>query len=569
MLYDLRPNENLIQAIDASLQQLTKGKVVFTTISEASVGDGIYVFMDLDQPYVSCLDEDRLGFLQSLFGKAKGVLWISQGAHGQGDCPEADMSIGMIRCIRAEIGSVNLVHLSLDNDAQNGYQQNAQVIARLVSKVFGAHQQITHMDMEYRASGGALFIPRLILDDSKDKYINRQTSPPVAKSQRYHQPGRKMKMTISNPGLLETIVFVDERDSSYATCQDKDAVHIDVQATGMNFKDLMIGLGQVPYQDVGFECAGTVINFGSNVYGLAVGDRVCAITDAAFANYARANHQGVIKVPDSMSFAVAASIPIIYCTAYHGLFDIGRLQKGESVLIHAAAGGVGQAAIMMAQWAGAEVFVTVGSAEKKDLVMNTYKIPDDHIFASRDTTFEQGILAATHGKGVNVVLNSTAGEQLRLSFNLLAPLGRFIEIGKRDIELNTRLEMNNFSKATTFAAVDLNVLAKLHPPSIQTLLTKVFALLTAGDIQPVTPVTTYTVSEVEKALRQMQSGKHMGKIVIETHDTDMVNVRLPRPRGYDTVLISAFRPCQPPKASWPEQMAPILSLVVLEALAAL
>src|SRR2546430_307801 len=135
-------------------------------------------------------------------------------------------------------------------------------------------------------------------------------------------------------------------------------------------------------------------------------------------------------MPDYMTFEEAASMPLIYHTAYYSLVTIGHLEVGESVLIHAAAGGVGQAAIAIAQMVGAEIFVTVGSTEKKHLVMKEYGIPEDHIFSSRDLSFAKGIMRATSGKGVDVVLNSLAGEALRLSWYCLAKFGRFLEIGR-------------------------------------------------------------------------------------------------------------------------------------------
>lgn len=171
-----------------------------------------------------------------------------------------------------------------------------------------------------------------------------------------------------------------------------------------------------------------------------------------------------------MSFITAATIPVVYCTAYHALFEIGRLSKGDSILIHAAAGGVGQAAVMLAQRAQTEVFVTVGTAEKKALMQQHYRIPDDHIFSSRDSSFQQELMHITKNRGVDVVLNSTAGETLHQSWQCLAPLGRFIEIGKRDLIGNSNLEMRKFGEAVTFSAVDLGLLAEKRPHALKKLL---------------------------------------------------------------------------------------------------
>ena len=233
------------------------------------------------------------------------------------------------------------------------------------------------------------------------------------------------------------------------------------------------------------------------------------------------------KIPKSLGFTQAASIPVVFCTAYYALLDIGRLSEGESVLIHAAAGGVGQAAIMLAQEAKAEVFVTVGSQDKKALIMEKYQIPESHIFFSRDTSFQLELMAMTKQKGVDVVLNSTAGEILHQSWQCLAPLGRFIEIGKRDLVQNSNLEMGKFVDSVSFSAIDLGVLADTKPRTFKRILTDVLKMYEDNTINTVTPVTVYPMSEIQQAMRQMQSGKHSGKIVIEAGTEDIVQVCFP------------------------------------------
>ena len=295
----------------------------------------------------------------------------------------------------------------------------------------------------------------------------------------------------------------------------------------MNFKDVMIGLGQIPYSEIGAECSGVVTAMGHGVRGLNIGDRVCALTPGGYANSTRVPRSTVARIPDDMSFTTAASLPIIFCTAWYSIVDVARLVPGESVLIHAAAGGVGQAAIMIAQHiGGVEIFATVGSVEKKALIMENYDIPEDHIFSSRDTTFEQGIRDKTNGRGVDVILNSLAGAALSLSWRrCLAPLGRFLEIGKRDLTLNNNLEMGKFMESVTFAGVDLGAVINFKPKEIQALLSHVVELHQMGALVPVTPLTTYKMSELQTAMRLMQSGKHMGKVVITPGSEDIVQVR--------------------------------------------
>jgi NADPH:quinone reductase-like Zn-dependent oxidoreductase len=220
------------------------------------------------------------------------------------------------------------------------------------------------------------------------------------------------------------------------------------------------------------------------------------------------------EIPADMDFASAASVPIVYHTAYLALITQGRLQRGESVLIHAAAGGVGQASIQVAQWLGAKVYATVGTNDKKQLLLDRYGIPAERIFSSRDLTFAQGIMRATRGRGVDVIVNSLAGEALRETWNCIAAFGRFIELGKRDILNNAGLEMAPFLRHATFSCVNVEILEELDRVAFEDTWHKVWKLIVQGVIKPVFPINIFNIVDVEKALRHVASGKHTGKVVI-------------------------------------------------------
>ncbi len=370
---------------------------------------------------------------------------------------------------------------------------------------------------------GVLQIPRIVTNERKDKYILRETNPPVPEPRPFVQPGRPLELRVGQIGQLNSIFFQD--DLSLECELGSDEVEISIKSTGMNFKDVMMVLGQVPfYHKIGLDCSGIVTAVGSNVTDICPGTRVCAIAEGAYANFVRVPKHRVAKIPESLGFVQAASVPVVFCTAQYALSDIGRLSRGESILIHAAAGGVGQAAIMLAQETKAEVFVTVGSQYKKDLIMQTYRIPESHIFSSRDTSFEQELMIMTNQKGVDVVLNSTAGEILRQSWQCLAPFGRFIEIGKRDLLQNSTLQMGKFLDSVFFSAVDIGALVDTKPHIFKRVFNDVIKKLQENRIRPVSPITAYSMSDIEQAMRQMQSGKHSGKIIIEGGPTDVVQV---------------------------------------------
>ena len=216
-----------------------------------------------------------------------------------------------------------------------------------------------------------------------------------------------------------------------------------------------------------------------------------------------------------MSFTDAASIPAVFCTAYYSLIKVARLQAGESILIQAAAGGVGQAAIMIAQMIGAEIYVTVGSEAKKEHLIATYGIPLNHISNSRTAAFGPEIRQLAHKRGVDVVLNSLGGELLRTTWDTLASYGRFVELGKIDIERNSRLDMATFSKSTTFASFDLEMLREDKPTVVHEMMLDIMEMYSRKKLKMITPINLLPIDALGSALNDMQRGKAMGKTVIE------------------------------------------------------
>jgi emericellamide synthase (highly reducing iterative type I polyketide synthase) len=209
---------------------------------------------------------------------------------------------------------------------------------------------------------------------------------------------------------------------------------------------------------------------------------------------------------------------------YYSLVDMGRLARGDKILIHSAAGAVGQAAIMLAQHIGAEIFVTVGSDDKRNLLYERYGISKDHMFSSRTPAFYNGIKRLSGGHGVDVVLNSLSGEMFRQSCNLVAPFGRFVEIGRKDLMDDALMPMGFLLRNITFAYVDLTLIIEKNKPLARRLLKNIADLAAAGSIRPVA-LTVMPISEIETAFRQIQAGKHTGKIILSVEESQKVKVR--------------------------------------------
>ncbi|MDI5967339.1 SDR family NAD(P)-dependent oxidoreductase [Streptomyces sp. SL54] len=294
-------------------------------------------------------------------------------------------------------------------------------------------------------------------------------------------------------------------------------VRVEMRAAGVNFRDVLLGLGTYPEPGLmGSEGAGVVVAVGADVDGVCVGDRVFGLFAGGFGPVAVTDHRLVVRMPEGWSFVDAASVPMAFMTAFYGLFDLGGLGSGESVLVHAAAGGVGMAAVQLARWAGAEVFAT--ASEPKWPVVRELGVSGDRVASSRDLGFEEVFRAASGGRGVDVVLNSLAGEYVDASARLLADGGRFVEMGKADVR-----QPEDFPAAYhSFDLFDAGVVR------LREILLTLVGLFEGGDLG-LLPVRAWDVREAVGAFRLMGSGRHVGKNVL-------VMPRRLDPRG--TVLVT-------------------------------
>lgn len=480
----------------------------------------------LDDPNQSILvqpSHDEFEGIKSILVNAKGVLWVSAG--GAMDCvqPSAGLCVGLLRTLRCEYPLKRYV--SLDLEASSSTWQTAQTFS--IAKAFGAsfdynQSKQVPVELEFAVRKGLIHIPRVFEDAAENKAVLERTSSP--EKMPFFDSSRNIRLSVGTPGLIDSLIFVN--DDTIAGSLPADHVQIKPAAFGLNFRDVMVAMGQLDETRMGFECSGFITAVGPEAAarGFAIGDRVYAFLRGYFANTIRIHHTSVAKIPEGMDMETAASIPLVFITAYHALHNMARLKSGESILIHSGTGGVGQAVIMLAQLAKAELFVTVGSKEKQKFLMSTYGVPEHRIFNSRNAGFAKEIMIATGGKGVDVVLNSLAGPLLAATWNCIAPFGRFIEIGKRDLELNNSLEMGPFVRSVSFASLDLITLGELRGEVVADIFIQINALLRVGCIRAVSPVAKFSISEAEKAFRTMQAGKHMGKIVLVPSELDLVSV---------------------------------------------
>ncbi len=318
---------------------------------------------------------------------------------------------------------------------------------------------------------------------------------------------RSLRLAIAERGTFDGLTLQQVERPKPGTGE----VLIRVRAAGLNFRDVLNTLGMYPGDpgELGHECAGTVEAIGTGVEGLASGDEVLAIAADSIATFAIAKAAHTLLKPTQLSFEQAATVPIAFATAAYALRNLAALKAGERVLIHAAAGGVGMAAVQIAQRAGAEVIGTAGSPEKRALLQT---MGVQHTFDSRSLSFADDIRALTGGAGVDVVLNSLSGEFIPASLGVLRDGGRFIEIGKRDIW--DQEQVAALGRAIAYHVVYLGDVCEREPGLVRDILAQLVDQLNAGTLSPL-PLQSFPLSAAADAFRFMAQARHIGKVVLE------------------------------------------------------
>ncbi|MFE7741745.1 SDR family NAD(P)-dependent oxidoreductase [Nocardia sp. NPDC057455] len=440
---------------------------------------------------------------------------LTRGAHAFRN-DEVDLSASAAWGMGAVIGLElpQLHHTVIDLDPAPATSELDAVWAELRSE---------DNEREIVLRGGERFVRRLVPLPPDRETVSPEELP----------PGTGFVLTTEVPGSLDELRYHAERRVAPAAGQ----VEIEIAAAGLNFLDVMIALGQVPPLEsasgyrFGAECAGIVTRVGEGVNGIGVGDAVVAVHAAqgTLASHVTLPASGVVAKPANLSFEEAATLPIVFLTAWYALHKLARLGAGERVLIHAAAGGTGLAAVQIARSLGAEVFATAGSPEKRALLR---RLGVRHVFDSRTAHFADEIHAVTDGAGVDVVLNSIAGETVSRSIACLAPYGRFVELGKRDLLQDGKLGLRPFLRNLSYFGFDLRQLLVDRPDAVHAEFEALMARFASAELHPL-PFRVFHPWQTEAAFRHMSAARHVGKLVLAMDEREIRVVRAPEPPATD------------------------------------
>lgn len=343
----------------------------------------------------------------------------------------------------------------------------------------------------------------------------QETVPGADATQQAVSGQERVRLDFHMPGQLRNLVWLAQPERALRDGE----VEVRTQATGLNFRDVMYLMGLLPDEAVengfagaslGLEFSGVVSRVGAGVRDLRPGDAVMGFGSSCFASHVVTPAHALARMPAQWSFEAAATVSTVFFTVYYAFKQLADLQPGERVLIHGAAGGVGIAAIQLARHLGAQIYATAGSDEKRDFVQ---LLGADHVFDSRSLSFAEDILAATDGEGVDVVLNSLAGEAMRRSLDVLRPFGRFLELGKRDFFENTPIGLRPMRNNVSYFGIDADQLLTGRPQLAARLFREVMELFHEQVLTPL-PYCSFGAGRVVDAFRVMQQARHIGKLVV-------------------------------------------------------
>ena len=446
-------------------------------------------------------------------------LWlVTQGAQPVGlynpDVPGIAQSSlwGMGKVIALEHPELNCVRVDLDPRSQ---KDDAQAL----------FEEIWSPDVEDQIAfrDGIRQVARLVRSrlTQEEPEIQQQLNAPSNQS---------LRLEISNRGTLDNLKW----QPTSRRQPGPGEVEIQVRTTGLNFRDVLNALGLYPGDPgyLGLECAGEVVTIGKGVKSFGIGDAVMAIAPGSFSQYVTVDAALVVSKPNSLSFEEAATIPGAFLTAYYTLYHLAKISAGDRVLIHAATGGVGLAAVQLAQQAGAEVFATASPGKWEFLK----SLGVEHIMNSRTLDFADEVMSITQGKGVDIVLNSLAAEFIPKSLSVLSAKGRFVEIGKQGVWEPSQVAY--LKPDVSYFVFDLVQLTQQQPTLIQLMLRQLIQQFQVGLLKPL-PHKQFPMHRVVDAFRYMQQAKHIGKIV-GCQPSEMSNLAVPPSlvRGDGTYVIT-------------------------------
>ncbi|KAI5867520.1 polyketide synthase [Durotheca rogersii] len=470
--------------------------------------------LEIEREFLATMSQEDMDSLRKITDVVTNLLWLT-GANMLSGNPEPNLTLsnGLSRAIMLEQPSLRWSLLDV-GDA-NKLPTLVQAISENLSRTLTTYDHID--DKEFILVDGLLYTSRFGPDLGINALFRRRVKE--------QEPIEKIplstvglaRLAIGRPGVTDTLHLQQVRE--VPTAPPSGFIEVATQAVSLNAKDIYAMSGQVETREgtAALEFAGVVTAVGPEVGGLLPGDRVVVMAPHRFATIERVPAWAAHKMLPEEDFGVLCTLPVVYTSALYALRDRAHLRAGESVLIHSGAGAFGMAAISLATRIGATVYTTVGSQAKREFLVNELGVDASHIFSSRDKSFAADLKHATHGRGVDVVVNSLVGDLMHASWDCLASFGRFVEIGKRELVDAGKLEMHMFLKNTTFTAFDTMDIFyhedQFYRDVWISATKEVLEMYRSGQIKP-GPIAKFDVADISQAFHHFSKKDRIGKVVV-------------------------------------------------------
>ncbi|KAG9187092.1 hypothetical protein G6011_04963 [Alternaria panax] len=490
-------------------------------------------FVELQEPLLASPIPEDMKSLQTIADASAGLIWVTRGAASSDvERPELAIFQGLARTLRAENEGFTCITIDLDARDNLPAQDVAKLVLGICEKQLGSGRSASLVDSEFVEQGGILHIKRVIEDEKSNRFVVGRTNAAALEPQleNVSQDGRPLKLCSVNVNAPRSAVF--EEDKNLTQSIEAGQLEIEVRATSLNSKDTEILSGEHSGNKLGQEHAGIVTKTGTGIKDLFVGDRVAAWYPGTFATHLRVPAGFAQKIPDAMTFEVAATLPQAYTTAHYALSHTARLQPGESVLIHEAANALGQAAIEIALKVGAKIFASVRSEEEKSHLIKTYGIHGTRVFSIHDLKFVTALRRATKGRGIDVILNTTTGEALQATFSCIAPFGRFVNLNTQKAG---RLEMAPFERNASFSSIDMASLYEQRPRLASQVFQEAMSVIAQIETAHNKVVEILPWSKLNEAVKTLQdeSQKRLVVMVLQADDHVLVTQKPPSAIYFD------------------------------------
>ncbi|OJZ83788.1 hypothetical protein ASPFODRAFT_73203 [Aspergillus luchuensis CBS 106.47] len=472
-------------------------------------GEDVLVLIDTATPFFDNLSPDKLSALQSFLRELQkshsGALWATRST--QIGCPDPRFAstIGVARTIRSEFG-LDLATCEVDDIKYTSMGLMIDVFEQFRNRVL---RQDTYKEYEYVIWEDTVQVGRLFPFSVRDELKRIGEADVNVKDSR-------LSLDVGIPGALDSITWTASRKEQNDLLDDQVEIEVDTAGRSLQAKDILISLGilELPSSSMGLEASGIVTRVGRDVQDLSLGDRVLALGPGAIATSIILPASRCVRAPESLSLEDAATMPLGFSTAIHGLCGVGQLKASQTVLIHAASEAIGLASIQISQMIGATIYVTVEDEAKAEYLTASYGIPPEDIFNSGDSSFLDKIMKSTNGRGVDLVMNSFSGDLFQATCKCVAKCGKLIDLAESRNSIHGPLYASTFHHNVGYHVIDIIDYIDCKPEEGKRLLGAIVDLYSQGHIRPITPMQTFPANDIKECFAHMQTGQYIGKTTL-------------------------------------------------------